>query len=123
MNAARTVVIVDDDVDSREIYSAVLERRGYAAIPAADGEEGLVIIRRVLPDAVLADYQIPRFDGCDLVRAMSRDPATARIPTILVTADARPEVRKRAVEAGCADFLLKPSDPETLTRKIQALID
>jgi len=122
MNDARTVVVVDDDEDSRRICLDVLERRGYLAVAASGGEEGLGIIRRILPAAVVVDYQIPRFDGCELVRALARDPATARIPAILLTADARPEVRERAREAGCAGFLLKPSDPYELTDKIQDLI-
>ncbi len=122
MNTIPTVVVVDDDEDSLQIFAAVLSRRGYHPVPVTDGKAGLDIIRRIVPDLVVTDYQIPRFDGCELVEALSRDPATARIPTILVTADARPEVRTRAAQAGCTDLLLKPTDPFTLTERIRELL-
>lgn len=122
MNDSRSVVIVDDDVDSRKIYTTVLRHLGYDTVTASDGEEALEVIRRIIPNAVVTDYRIPRLDGCELVRVLSRDEATAHIPAILVTADARPETRELAVQAGCAGFLLKPSNPRRLADAIHELI-
>jgi len=122
MNATRTVVIVDDDADSRKIYTTVLRHLGYATVTASDGAEALEVIRRVVPDAVVTDFRIPRLDGCELLRAMSGDAATAHIPAILVTADARPETRKMGEQAGFDAFMLKPSDPGQLAEIIQDLI-
>jgi len=122
MNDSRTIVIVDDDTDSRKIYTTMLQHLGYDTVTASDGEEALGVIRRIIPDAVVTDFRIPHLDGCELVKALSRDVATAHIPAILVTADARPETRELAERAGCADFLLKPSDPAQIAAAIQRLI-
>jgi CheY-like chemotaxis protein len=122
MSAAHTIVIVDDHEDSLRIYTTMLRHFGFETVTANDGYEAIDTIRRILPSAVVTDFHLPGLDGCELVKALSRDPATASIPAVLVTADARPEIRRRAEEAGCAEFLLKPSTPKHLAEVIEKLI-
>ena len=118
----KTVLVVDDHEDSRMIYSAVLQHDGYITISARDGEEALRFIQKYGADAVVADLHIPRLDGCELIKALKQDPATAHIRTILITADALPEARQQAEEAGCDVFLLKPTEPQHLAHKVRELI-
>ena len=118
----KTILVVDDHEDSRMIYSTILQHYGYIAITARDGEEALRFIHKYGPDAVVTDLHIPRLDGCELIKALRQDPATAHIRTILITADALPEARQQAEEAGCDVFLLKPSEPHHLVHKVRELI-
>lgn len=116
------VLVADDDEDSRIIYTTMLQHHGYVTIPARDGEEALRLTRKYLPQAVVTDVWPPRLDGCEVAKAIKQDPETAHIPTLVITADARPETRARAKEAGCDVFVLKPSHPQVIVEKVRELV-
>jgi CheY-like chemotaxis protein len=87
------VIVVEDDEDTRELLEAVLERRGYRVATAADGLDGLALLRST--DAVcfvLMDLFMPRMDGFGMLRAMTNDPQLAKLPVCLSTSapDAAP---------------------------------
>ena len=88
------VVVVEDDEDTRELLQAVLQRRGYRVATAADGLDGLALLRAT--DAVcfvLVDLFMPRMDGFGMLRAMTNDPKLAELPVCLSTSapDAAPK--------------------------------
>jgi CheY-like chemotaxis protein len=117
-----TVMIVDDHPESRMIYEAVLQHAGYRTITAGDGAEGLRLAKERLPDVMIADLHMPLLDGCDLIEALKRDPSTAHMRTILLTADVRDEVRQRAIDAGCDRVFTKPYAPLQLASAARDLL-
>ncbi len=107
----KTILIVDDDSDTRVVLGAILRHAGFAVIEAEDGEDGLRQAREGGPHLVLMDLELPLLDGWEVTRRLKADHATAAIPVIALTARALDADRVRAIEAGCEQFLLKPCEP------------
>jgi DNA-binding response OmpR family regulator len=108
------VVLIDDDPDLRQLIKLTMEFAG-------DGKAGIALTQQVQPDVVVADLMMPGMDGYEVCRRLRTDPATAGIPTILLTA--RKEIDEvRLAEAGAAGVLFKPFEPDDLTARILELI-
>lgn len=104
------LLIVEDDPVNRDILSRFLESRGASVRIAGDGDEGLRGIELRRPDAVLADLRMPRLDGFDFLRRLRADPATEKLPVLIVTADVRAETRSRLSEIEHTMVVPKPVD-------------
>jgi CheY-like chemotaxis protein len=91
---------VDDDVDARLITQQILEPLGARVLVASDGPEALRLVDRVIPDVILCDLLMPDMDGFEVARRLRRDPRTARLPIIAVTALDRDPDYYRTWEAG-----------------------
>ena len=118
-----TVLIVEDDRDTREILRITLEGVGYHVIEAENGFDGLEAARQYEPDAILMDMSMPLMDGCQCTRKIRQNSRLATIPIIACTAYNRWEWRGKAILAGCTDFLPKPVDvPKLLTMLTRYLI-
>jgi CheY-like chemotaxis protein len=118
-----TVLIVEDDRDTREILRITLEGVGYRVIEAENGFDGLEAARQYEPDAILMDMSMPLMDGCQCTRKIRQNSRLATIPIIACTAYNRWEWRGKAILAGCTDFLPKPVDvPKLLTMLTRYLI-
>jgi putative two-component system response regulator len=116
---ADRILVVDDDARVRDILTRFLEREGYAAIPAATGEEALELVRGQPPDLVLLDIQLPRMDGYEVCRLLKENPATALIPITILTGMQDAEARTRGIEAGADDFITKPFEYGLLRARIR----
>jgi CheY-like chemotaxis protein len=117
-----TILIVEDDEDSRFVYRLLFEDEGYSVALARSGDEGLRMAREGHPDAVLMDVSIPGIDGWTATERLKGDPETADIPVIVLTAHAFPEDRKRASEVGCDVFLTKPCEPRDVMNEVRRLL-
>ena len=115
-----TVLVVDDDADSRLIYSEYLRAQGWLAFTAADGRIALDKIEELSPDAVVLDLAMPRVDGWTVLRGLRESSWTAALPVVVLTASMN--AREQAFQAGCDAFLLKPCPPETLLLQLRGLI-
>jgi len=115
----KTIVICDDEDSLRELIRAILNGE-YRFVEAADGHEGLDLIRRLKPDLVLADVMMPRLGGLELLAEVRRDPALGALPVVVVTAFAGQ--RAAAMEAGADGFLAKPFDPDELMATVEELL-
>ncbi len=116
------VLVVDDDFDVRDAIADVLEMEGIPAVFAADGIEALQWLREnPAPCLILLDWMMPRCDGASFREAQQSDPELARIPVVLLTADARIDEKMRALAV--EDFLRKPVDLERLSSVIRRYCD
>jgi PAS domain S-box-containing protein len=106
------VLLVEDDVDSREVVAAILDDGGVVVTTANSAEEALEILERapLSVDAIVSDVGLPGLDGYAFLKAVRRNPALARIPAAALTAYAYPEDRRRAQDAGFQIHLRKPCD-------------
>ena len=100
-----TILIVDDEIQNRRLLEALLGHEGYVTRTAANGEEALAAIADDPPDLILLDVMMPGLDGRQVTRAVKADPATSKIPIIMVTAQTDREARLAALDAGAEDFL------------------
>src|SRR6266704_4162011 len=112
-----TVLVVEDDAASRGLLRSLLEREGYSAMIAADGESGLRVAREHEPDVVLLDIGLPGLDGLQVTRKLRQTAATRTIPIILLTGRTNLEDMTEGLDAGADDFIGKPfRRPELLAR-------
>jgi PAS domain S-box-containing protein len=118
-----TVLIVDDDGDTRALLRAMLESRGATVSTARSAPEALSVIASAKPDILICDIGMPGEDGYDLIRQVRELPGArhASIPAVALTAYARREDVGRAIEAGYQVHLAKPVDPQALARVLFAL--
>lgn len=116
------VLVVDDQPDHVEMYHLALEYAGFTVEDAFSGGEGLEQARQLLPDVIVLDIRLPDMTGWDVCRVLRSQPATARIPIIVLTAAVTPTLAREAEEHGCAAHLLKPCSPDVLTSTIRQVL-
>jgi DNA-binding response OmpR family regulator len=115
-----TVLIIDDDVDARRIYSEYLRVKGLTAFSASDGRTGIEKANDLKPDVIILDLAMPRVDGWTVLKHLRESSWTAPIPIVIVTANHA--ARDEAFQAGCDAYLLKPCPPETVWLQVRALL-
>lgn len=106
----RKVLLVEDDIVSRELTEIILENRGITVVSASDGVDAVEQYKKEKFDLILMDISIPKLDGCS-VTAMIRAEETGkdiRVPIVAVTANALKGDRERLLEAGMDDYICKP---------------
>jgi len=116
------ILIVEDNDMNRDMLSRRLIRYGYETIIAVDGEEAVGVAIAEMPDIILMDLSLPKIDGWEATRRIKKNPATAAIPVIALTAHALSEDRNKALDAGCDEYEIKPLDFPKLLSKIQSFL-
>jgi CheY-like chemotaxis protein len=107
----KTVLVIDDDPDAADLMARALERSGFATLRASKGGEGIQLARTKKPDAITLDVMMPGMDGWSVLSVLKGDPATAKIPVVMVT---MLQDRQLGFALGADDFLTKPVDAEKL---------
>jgi PAS domain S-box-containing protein len=118
-----TALVVDDSTVSRRILASLLESAGVRVITAAGGREALRLAAEHRPDVIFMDLRMTDLDGLEATRRLGRDPDTASIPVIAVTASAFGAMRAAALDAGCVDYLPKPVRAESLFAALDHHLD
>ena len=108
----RTVLVVEDYEDARDIFAAFLAARGYSVLTAGDGVEALEVTRATVPDLILLDLKMPRMDGEGFRREQLADPRLAAVPVIVLSGNA--DAEDVAARLGAVACLCKPIDSSTL---------
>ena len=122
MEKRQRIVVIDDSANDVQVTRRFLERRGYEAVTALSGAEGLAIAARLMPDAIVVDYRMPEMDGFEVTRRIKADPVLQTIPVLMLTgADAAQNVVE-GLGAGADDFVTKGSDTEVLLARLRALL-
>ncbi len=114
----RTILVVEDTQDSRDLIRMMLESEGYRVLEAANGLDGLEMARRNRPDAIVMDMSLPLMDGYKITKRLRQEPGLTTVPIIACTAHNRWEWQSKAIAAGCTDFLTKPLEPKALTEML-----
>jgi CheY-like chemotaxis protein len=119
---ARTVLIVDDFDDNRQMYAEFLAYSGFQVLEAANGAEALAKATEHVPDLVVMDLSLPVLDGWEATRRLKGDPRTRHIPVVALTGHALQGHSQGAREAGCDAFLAKPCLPDKLLETVKAML-
>lgn len=114
------ILYVEDNDDNVYVLKRWFSIVGFELIVASDGEQGVVMAAKTLPDLILMDQSLPGIDGWEAARQIKASPLTRHIPVIALTANAMSGDREKALAAGCEDFDTKPVDIERLVEKIRA---
>ena len=120
------ILVVEDEPNNLELALRIVRHAGHDATVATDGVTALELARRIHPELILLDLQLPKLDGWTVVRELRGEPWAARVPIIAVSASATPGDEFKAVAAGCTAFLAKPYYPaalrDVLTRYLAATV-
>ena len=111
----RSVLIVDDDPDIQLVLEFALEDAGYRPLPAATGEDGLLIAHEADPDAALVDLRLPGLHGLDLIPSLR---ATSPMPIVIITAQTAGRDTTTALGLGADDYLTKPFATRDLLHRL-----
>ena len=117
-----TVLIADDERVNLMKLGAVLEKEGFHVLKATNGVEARQIARDARPDLILLDVMMPGMDGPTTFRELRKNPATAKIPVLLLTAKVQGSDQRRFADLGVEAVLFKPFDPLTLSTQIAGVL-
>lgn len=113
------ILIIEDNTDVRENLREILTLSGHDAFVAADGKEGVEVALRLQPDLILCDIMMPGLDGYGVLRILSKQPATADIPFLFLTARTDLADMRRGMTLGADDYITKPFDDVELLDTIE----
>jgi two-component system phosphate regulon response regulator PhoB len=116
------ILIVDDEPDALELIEVNLKSAGFDVLRAASGREALEKARAALPALILLDVMLPEMDGLEVCKALRRDPKTAFIPIVMLTARAAEIDRILGLELGADDYVTKPFSPRELVLRVRNLL-
>ncbi len=116
------ILIVEDEEDIAELLEYNLQRHGYEPSSVGTGEDGLNQSRDSIPDLILLDLMLPGMSGLEVCRRLKGDPATEKIPVIMLTAKGEEEDVIAGFDAGADDYVTKPFRPKVLLARVNAVL-
>ena len=116
------ILVVDDEPEAVELVEFNLQQAGYEVISAADGAEALLKSRARKPNLIVLDLMLPEMSGLEVCKTLRRDPATAGIPIIMLTARAAEIDRVLGLELGADDYITKPFSPRELVLRVKKIL-
>ncbi|MBI1258150.1 MAG: response regulator [Chloroflexi bacterium] len=118
----KKILVVEDEPDSLEVASILLEMYGADVITATNGREGLDQARKHQPRFIISDLSMPEMSGWEMVHHLKDDRSTMDIPVVALTAHAMTGDRERALAAGFHNYLSKPLRPDTFINDLMKLV-
>jgi CheY-like chemotaxis protein/anti-sigma regulatory factor (Ser/Thr protein kinase) len=115
-SAGRTVLVIDDDPEARDIVERFLRKDGFEVVTAGNGEEGLRLAHKLHPEAITLDVMMPDMDGWSVLRALKADPVLGKIPVIMLT---MVDDKSKGYSLGATDYLTKPVDRSLLQNALK----
>ncbi|MBI5387878.1 MAG: response regulator transcription factor [Verrucomicrobia bacterium] len=116
------ILVVDDEPDALELIEFNLKAAGFDVTSAMDGEEAIKKSHAVAPSLIILDVMLPEIDGMEVCKRLKRDPSTAHIPIIMLTAKAAEIDRVLGLELGADDYVTKPFSPRELVLRVKGLL-
>ena len=118
----QTVLIVDDEAPIREMIAVALQMAGYQCLEAENAQNAHALIVDHQPDIILLDWMMPEVSGIELARRLKREPLSAQIPIIMLTARGEEDNKIQGLEAGADDYITKPFSPRELIARLKAVL-
>src|SRR6266481_4186791 len=116
------VLVVEDDQDLVELLDFNLKSAGFSTSTATNGVQALQMARSISPDLILLDLMLPELDGFAVCEILRRDPVTAEVPIIMLTALSSELARFTGLECGANDYITKPFSPKKLISRVGELL-
>jgi CheY-like chemotaxis protein len=120
---SQKILIVEDNQDCREFLVFLVRRFGYEPVPVHTGEEAIVRATTNHPDLIFMDLGLPGMDGLEASAAIKRNPETAGVPIVALSARSEEASKKRALDAGVTMYLSKPAPPALIKETIERFIN
>lgn len=113
------IVLIEDNTDVRDNIAEILELDGYTVHAAANGKDGVRMVREESPDLVICDIMMPELDGYGVLHMLNKDPKTAHIPFIFLTAKSERDDFRKGMNLGADDYITKPFEELQLLDAVQ----
>lgn len=119
---ARRILLVEDELPIRQMLAFNLTRAGFVVAEAGDSASARMQVADFRPDLLLVDWMLPDSSGLELTRTLRREPASRKIPIIMLTARADERDRVLGLDSGADDYITKPFSPRELLSRVQAVL-
>ena len=116
------ILVVDDEKDIVDLISWNLEKEGFSASKAYDGETALSLVKTQKPDLMILDLMLPKLNGLDVCRAVRHNPETAGLPIIMLTAKSDEVDKIIGLEVGADDYVTKPFSVKELIARVRSIL-
>ena len=116
------ILVVEDEAALQQLLAYNLERAGFAVEQAYDADEARTLIAEQTPDLVLLDWMLPYMSGLELCRQLRRQPGTANLPIIMLTARVEERDRLHGLDTGADDYVTKPFSIDELIARVRAVL-
>ena len=116
------ILIAEDERDIRDLITFTLRYHNHDVIAASNGEEGLELARREIPDLIIMDVRMPKMTGYEACKHVKADPALKHIPVVFLSAKGQEAEVQTGLEAGATDYILKPFAPDQLAKRVAELL-
>jgi PAS domain S-box-containing protein len=116
------ILVIDDEPADLDLLTTILTEQGYAVCPANDGESGLQLVKRRLPDLVLVDVSMPGMNGYQVCASLKNDPATRNIPLMLIVPIYNSINQPKAMLSGSVDYIASPFDAQEVLWRVETHI-
>ena len=116
------ILIVDDCQTTRKLLSLYLKSKGYAVATAENGLDALEKLGTDTINLVLTDLNMPYMDGLELIKNIKTNPDLQELPVIMVTTEADPEEREKAMKAGASAYMIKPVTADKVSENILLIL-
>lgn len=119
---SQKILVVDDEADVVELVAFNLKNAGFSVVSAGDGSTALQAAKEHLPSLVVLDLMLPEVEGTEVCKILKKDPLTASIPIIMLTAKGETVDKILGLELGADDYMTKPFSPRELTLRIKSIL-
>lgn len=116
----KKILLIEDDKTMRENTAEILELAGYQVVVSENGKKGATLAKEIKPDLIICDIMMPVLDGYGVLHILSKDPSTATIPFIFLTAKAEKSEMRKGMDLGADDYLTKPFEETELLNAIES---
>jgi CheY-like chemotaxis protein len=116
------VLVVEDDRRTAQVLAAQIGVLGHTVAVAYGPRMALQQLNEVIPDVIFMDINMPGIDGLEVLRFLRRDPVTAQVPVVMVSAEEQPEIKQAAAEAGANYYIVKPSTLEEIEKALALVV-
>ena len=119
---ARTILVVEDEPNIVDSLSFIMKRAGFEVLVARDGDTAIRMMQRRPADLILLDVMLPRRDGYDVCREIRANPAWGGVRIIMLTARGRDLDRRKGLQLGADDYVVKPFSTRDILARVEALL-
>lgn len=120
--SGKTILVIDDSKTDFLYVKNILDHGGYKVAYASSGRDGIEAAKKLKPDCILMDVVMPKMNGFQATRAISREVETAQIPVLMLSSKSQQTDKVWAERQGAIDYLVKPADPKTLLIRLRKLL-
>ena len=115
----KKILVIEDNLNIRENIAEILELADYEVVTAENGKTGVATAKEAQPDLILCDIMMPELDGYGVIKILSRNPDTASIPLVFLTAKSEKSDFRKGMNLGADDYITKPFEEEELLNVIE----